>query len=94
MPVSLAEAKMHMRVLHDAEDALIQMYIDSAGAYIANEIGQAIPEPAPADIKLAALLLVAHYYNHREAVITGSINSTLALAVDAHLAPYKLVTIV
>lgn len=94
MPVSLAEAKMHMRVMHDAEDTLIQMYVDSASAYITNAIGQAIPTPVPADIKLATLLLVGHYYVNREAVITGSINSKLAMAVDAHLAPYKLVAIV
>jgi uncharacterized phiE125 gp8 family phage protein len=44
---------------------------------------------APAPIKHAILLLVGHWYANREAVVVGSINSDLRMAVDALLVNYR-----
>jgi len=47
----------------------------------------------PASILAAALLLVGHWFENREAVNIGNITSELPLAVRALLAPYSLKTV-
>jgi uncharacterized phiE125 gp8 family phage protein len=46
--------------------------------------------PLPAAIRAAMLLLVCNWYENREAVVIGTIRSTLSFAVDALLLPYRL----
>jgi uncharacterized phiE125 gp8 family phage protein len=43
----------------------------------------------PAAIRQAALLLVGHWYQNREAVNVGNITSALPFAVEALLAPFR-----
>ena len=43
----------------------------------------------PAPIRHALLLLVAHWYEHREAAEVGHISREVAFGVDALLAPYR-----
>jgi len=50
-------------------------------------------DAVPADIKQAMLLLIAHWYDNREAVVIGTITSNLDFAVAALLAPYRIHTI-
>lgn len=45
----------------------------------------------PAPIRQALLLLVAHLYEQRAPEVTGTIVTKVAFAVDALLAPYRLV---
>ncbi|MEQ1901865.1 MAG: head-tail connector protein [Devosia sp.] len=47
----------------------------------------------PANAKMAMLLLVAHWFENREAVNIGNITSTLPFAVDALLAPLRRIGI-
>lgn len=44
----------------------------------------------PRDVRAALLLLVGHYYEHREAVVAGVTVAELPLAVQALLAPHKI----
>ncbi len=44
----------------------------------------------PAPIKHAILLLIGHWFENREAVITGTITAKLPMAVDALLANYRV----
>ncbi len=44
----------------------------------------------PHAIRQAMLLLVGHWYEHRETVVTGTIATNLPQAVDALLAPYRV----
>ena len=46
-----------------------------------------VPEP----IRQGMLLLIAHMYEHREAVVTGTIATQLPLTVTACWAPYRVV---
>ena len=71
--VSLALAKAHMNITGDADDELIQLYLDAAESYLANYTGRvfSIPENVPADLKLAILRLTSFYFEHREAVSFG-----------------------
>lgn len=48
--------------------------------------GAAVPAP----IRQAMLLLISHWYENREAVVIGTISSTLPMAVDALLSVYKV----
>ncbi|YCH23153.1 head-tail connector protein [Pseudomonas sp. D1-3] len=99
--VSLDRAKQHLRVDHDAEDELIQAYLESAVAYVQQYCDRQIVDPAPAedeepidpntqmlvtkDVEQALLLLVGHWFNNREAVVIGTITSALPLAVESLL---------
>lgn len=42
------------------------------------------------DIETAMLMLIAHWYSNREAVVTGVSVATLDFAVEAFLQPYRI----
>lgn len=70
---TLPLAKAHMNIDSDADDELIQLYLDAAETYLGNYIGKPLAEfePLPADLKLAVLKQAAFYYEQREAVAFG-----------------------
>jgi hypothetical protein len=83
-PVLLAEAKLFLRVEHDAEDGLIQTLIDAAQARIEGEVGLALLSTSPAPLRLAILMLALRAYERGE--------REMAIApVEAWVAPYRLV---
>jgi len=69
--VSVPELKSQLNLDHDLDDALLSLKIDAAEAYCSSFIAGEIPDPAPATIKQAILMLAAHWYENREAVLTG-----------------------
>lgn len=64
--LTLEDAKLALRIDHAHEDVLIQGYIDAADAWVSRVTGKSF-DPAPADVKQAARMLVAHWYDNREA---------------------------
>ena len=46
------------------------------------------PDSVPEPIKQAMLLLIGHWYQNREAIVTGTITAALEFSVDALLGPY------
>ena len=50
---------------------LLEQKIEAAEAYCASFIGAQIPDPAPAAIIQAVLMLAAYWYEMREAATTG-----------------------
>lgn len=80
-PITLSEAKAHLRVEHSDEDAYITTLISVARDFAEKfvnrllaerqpEAGENVPEytfPTPAE-KQAMLLLIGHFYEHREDV--------------------------
>lgn len=64
--VTLEEAKAHLRVDHDAEDELIEAYIDAAAAAVRDYTGAEFADPAPGPVRAAVLLMVGELYAHRE----------------------------
>jgi len=61
-PVSLTEAKLFLRVGHEAEDALIETLIAAARQRVEAAVGDMIDETAPAALRLVVLKLVHAAY--------------------------------
>lgn len=70
--VTLPELKSQLNLDHDLDDALLAQKIEAATAYTSNYIGGTIPDPTPAAIKQAVLMLAAYWYEVREAATFGS----------------------
>ena len=87
--VTLEEMKQHLRILHDFDDATIQIYLDSAEQHIKNFLGVEDWEKvadAPAPVKSAILLLAADLYQNRTMQADQALNNNRAF--DLLLGPY------
>ena len=83
-PVSLTEAKLFLRVEHDAEDGLIQTLIDAAQVRVEGEAGMALTSTSVAPLRLAVLMLALRAYERGE--VEMSIRP-----IEAWIAPYRVV---
>lgn len=81
-PVSLAEAKLFLRVEHAAEDGLIQTLIDAAQARVEGDVGSPLDATSPAPLRLAVLMLVLRAYERGEGDMPVQ-------PVEAWIAPYR-----
>ncbi|WP_339871187.1 head-tail connector protein [uncultured Brevundimonas sp.] len=84
VPVSLTEAKLFLRVEHDAEDGLIQTLIEAAQARVEGEVGAALDDASAAPLRLAVLMLVLRAYERGEREMPIG-------PVAAWIAPYRAV---
>lgn len=82
--VSLAEARVFLRVEHEAEDQLIQTLIDGAVARVSGEVGLSLTSTSPAPLRLAVLMLVLRAYERGEQAMDVA-------PVEAWIAPYRVV---
>ncbi|SDI79633.1 head-tail connector protein [Pseudomonas abietaniphila] len=85
--VTLDEAKLHLRVDHEAEDNYLEGLILAAETHISTFLGDDWPEPMPAPVKAAVLLLVGDLYENRERQADRALNENRTYSLL--LAPYR-----
>ncbi|WP_269516041.1 head-tail connector protein [Brevundimonas subvibrioides] len=83
-PVTLTEAKLFLRVGHEAEDTLIQTLIDAATARVEGEVGLGLTSTSAAPLRLAILMLALRAYERGEQEMS-------IRPVEAWIAPYRVV---
>lgn len=106
MMLTVEQVKLHCRIdgSDTDEDAWISARIKAASRYVEtytrrklfdsvdddNYLSEPFRLLYDADIETAMLMLVGHWYANREAVITNGSSSTVDLAVDSLLQPYRI----
>ncbi|PZU75839.1 MAG: phage gp6-like head-tail connector protein [Brevundimonas sp.] len=83
-PVTVAEAKLFLRVGHADEDGLIGMLLEAAQTRVEADVGLSLTSSAPAPLRLAILMLALAAYERGEAAMA-------ATSVEAWVAPYRVV---
>jgi len=91
MAVSLEDAKAHLRIGFDADDAYITGIIEAAENYV-ESVGVAFATPIQPAVRHAVLLITSHFYNNREAVTVEAVNA-MPFGVNALLQPFREQTI-
>ena len=88
--LTLAEVKLHCRIDHTEEDALLAAMIDAATASVGDYINAAEPldDTAPAPVKAAAMLLVGDLYSNREALVERPLSKNPTF--ERLLNPYRV----
>lgn len=105
MGLTIEECKAQCRIDGDdpSDNTLLEIYIGAARRTAENYVKRslyddALPSDDPegliiqADVKLALMLLVGHWYENREPVNIGNIVSTLPFGFKTLLEPYRFVT--
>lgn len=88
--ITLDQAKAHLNVTLDADDALITDKLAAAKAWIgAYTASDPDADTAPAPIAEAVLQLAAHLYQNREASLVGVTAMALPFGFLDLLAPYR-----
>lgn len=82
LPVTLAEAKLFLRVDYDAEDGLIEMLVAKARTKVEEAVDMTLAPTSPAPLRLAILMLALRAYER------GDVKMPLT-PVEAWLAPYR-----
>jgi len=80
----VAEAKLFLRVEHEAEDGLIQTLIEAARARVEGDVGLSLTSTSPAALRLAVLMLVLRAYERGETEMSVA-------PVEGWIAPYRVV---
>jgi len=93
--ITVADAKAHMNISGDADDALIADKLATAEAWIGQFIGRplddatAFPDGTPEPLKEATRQLVAHLYENREATLVGLNMVDVSPGLFDLMAPYR-----
>lgn len=88
--VTLDQIKLHLHIEPDqtAEDSELVLLEYAAHIHTANVLRRDLDASAPENVKVAILLLIAHWYRNRESVGMDSL-VCLPLAYEALLAPER-----
>lgn len=93
-PEVLERLKLQARIDTDEDDELLKGYVDAALAHVEQHCDRKLVVPVPgvdlspdqmelsSDVWQAVVLLVAHWYANREAVVTGTIATTVPLGFE------------
>ncbi|MHC4051500.1 head-tail connector protein [Bradyrhizobium sp. 25ACV] len=88
--ITLDQAKAHLNVTLDNDDALLTDKLAAAKAWVsAYTAGDPDADGAPAPLQEAVLQLTAHLYQNREASLVGVTAQQLPFGFLDLLAPYR-----
>lgn len=90
--VTLEEAKAHCRLIEDDFDGELQIAIAASVDHLASIGVDMASDPLPPALKQATLMLVAHFFENKEAVSDASLRM-VPLGVDRLIAPYRSVSL-
>lgn len=101
MLITLDLIKTHCRIDHDEEDELLEHYENAAHEHIERQLGRKLyAESVPEDesnglvatnaIKQAMLMTIAHWYEHRESVVVGTITKEIEEGTWRLIQPYRI----
>lgn len=90
MTVSVAELKTHLRIQHDEEDGLLESLLKQAQAAANDFCRTDFDEDAPEPVRLAILLMAAHFYEYRDSS-DKTAYATMLSAFHALLYPYRVI---
>lgn len=85
-----AEDVPYRREMSGQRPVLIPLQGWGRPAAISFTAGYGARQDVPATLRQAMLLLIAHWYDNREAVTIGATGAALPMAVDALIAPSRL----
>ncbi len=75
--VDLDKAKNFLRVEHDEDDTLIEMYIDAAAGYIKSACGDNV-DLNKKKVETVQLMLISDYYENRAATGQGGYSHSVS----------------
>lgn len=92
--ITLAEAKIHLRVDYTEDDTYVQSLCDMVEEAVAIEIEAdladiAVESVLPLRLKQAMLLMVGHFYMMREPIIVGVSVAKIPYGFDFLISPFK-----
>ena len=88
MVVTVDEARAHLRIDHDEEDAYLVGLIAKAQAVAEDYCRVSFSDQAPEPVRLAVLLMVSHYYENRDNP-DKQVYVTMRIAFENLLYPYR-----
>lgn len=93
--LTLSQVKLHLRLDHDEEDELLDHLVQVARSAVEKELKRTWSEVVEAEgvagaapVQHAALLLIGHYYEHREEAAAGAV-TTIPRASKSLLFPFR-----
>lgn len=84
----LAAAKAYLNIDFNDDDALIGRLISAASDHLKSQGVDMNASPLPPAVEQAVLMLVAHFFEHREAMSNFQ-HYVLDIGVDRLIAPYR-----
>ena len=90
MIVTVDELKTHLRIQHDEEDGLLESLLRQAKAVANDYCRTDFDEDAPEPVRLAVLLMAAHFYEYRDSSDKTAFTTMIA-AFRALLYPYRVI---
>ena len=88
MILTVEEAKAHLRIQHEEEDAYLASLLLQAQAVAEDYCRVTFDETAPQAVRLAVLLMVSHYYENRDNP-DKQVYVTMPMAFENLLYPHR-----